>query len=176
MKKKNREKYRPPSVHSYWSYKNFEPYLKKINNAVVLCIIIITKRFFFCNIMERFFGETWKTIFYFGETCKWIFKDGELVKEHTWWNVKMKIIVSEWWIGKCIFLVNGESPTKTYQFVTPVPKSDIWFESYTPHGNTRILHPFWRKSIENKIFYAFLWPKTWLFLDFWRSSWPQIKN
>ena len=58
---------------------------------------------FFCNIMERFFGETWKTIFYFGETCKWIFKDGELVKEHTWWNVKMKIIVSEWWIGKCIF-------------------------------------------------------------------------
>ena len=102
MKKKNREKYRPPSVHSYWSYKNFEPYLKKINNAVVLCIIIITKRFF-CNIMERFFGETWKTIFYFGETCKWIFKDGELVKEHTWWNVKMKIIVSEWWIGKCIF-------------------------------------------------------------------------
>ena len=107
---------------------------------------------FFCNIMERFFGETWKTIFYFGETCKWIFKDGELVKEHTWWNVKMKIIVSEWWIGKCIFLVNGESPTKTYQFVTPVPKSDIWFESYTPHGNTRILHPFWRKSIENKNF------------------------
>ena len=89
-------------MHSYWSYKNFEPYLKKINNAVVPCIIIITKRFF-CNIMERFFGETWKTIFYFGETCKWIFKDGELVKEHTWWNVKMKIIVSEWWIGKCIF-------------------------------------------------------------------------
>ena len=31
------------------------------------------------------------------------FKDGEMVKSHTWWNVKMKIIVGEWWIGKYIF-------------------------------------------------------------------------
>ena len=59
------------------------------------------------------------------------------------------------------------------------PQKNIWLRSYTWLGNTRILRPIWRKSVQKQRTYTVFMRenvKNRVFFDFWRPPRPEIKN